>query len=344
MRSGFGKSSEPLACAMPDVPRISVVMPVYNAEKYLSDAISSILQQTFNDFELIVIDDGSNDRSPGIIEAFAKKDRRLVVHRQKNSGLIASLNRACSLARGTFIARMDADDVSLPYRFERQVDFLEKHPDIGLLGTWIQDIGPAGQPGPIWPLPTTPDSIRWFLMFGNCIAHPSIMARRELIQGLRYRNEARHVEDYDLWIRMSAVSRLANLPEVLLKYRVVGQSVSSRNLSEQQEQATRLRSRLRTDVLNSSDAGVEIVTKDLLLKLYSAFSRKYSLSSDDESAIVLDIFRRLYLSGEIGIAWRPLLHLLPKMVSWHVVGKAFRFGLFYAKNARHGFTTQRQEL
>ncbi len=111
---------------------------------------------------------------------------------------------------------------------------------------------------------------------------------------------------------MSSVSSVANLPEVLLKYRVLRHSVSSRNLSEQQEQAERLRSHLRTDVLNSRDHSVEAVTKDLLLTLYSAFSQKYSLSSDDESEIVLDIFRRLYLSGELGLAWRPLLYLLPK--------------------------------
>src|SRR5262249_6946533 len=139
----------------------------------------------------------------------------------------------------------------LSQRFERQFDHLEQHQEIGLLGTWIQDIGPNNEPGPIWPLPTTPVSIRWFLMFGNCIAHPSVMGRRELIQTLRYRTGATHVEDYDLWIRMSAVSRLANLPEVLVKYRVLNQSVSSQNLPVQKNQAEKLRQGLMAALLDT---------------------------------------------------------------------------------------------
>ena len=184
-----------------------------------------------------MIDDGSSDRSPGIIEAFAKKDRRLIVHRQTNSGLIASLNRACSLARGTFIARMDADDVSLPYRFERQVDLSRKTPGYRTRRNVDPGYRARRRTGP--DLAPADNSGFYPMVFDVRQLHraSSIMARRELIQALGYRNEARHVEDYDLWIRMSAVSSVANLPEVLLKYRVLGQSVSSRNLSEQQEQA-----------------------------------------------------------------------------------------------------------
>src|SRR5215472_1586354 len=116
IRSDFSKSSERWAFPMPDSPRVSVVMPVYNAEKYITEALDSIIQQTFTDFELIVIDDGSADQSSTIVESYRKKDRRVFVHRQSNSGLITSLNRGCSLARGRYIARMDADDVSLPER------------------------------------------------------------------------------------------------------------------------------------------------------------------------------------------------------------------------------------
>jgi glycosyltransferase involved in cell wall biosynthesis len=317
-------------------------MPVYNAEKYLIEALDSILQQTFHDYELIVIDDGSTDRSSAIIESYAKKDRRVIVHRQDNCGLIMSLNQGCSLARGKYIARMDADDVSLPQRLEKQLDYLEQRLDIGLLGTWIQDIGPNGEPGPIWPLPTTPASIRWFLMFGNCIAHPSVMGRRELIQSLGYRAEAAHVEDYDLWIRMSAVSRVANLPEVLVKYRVLNQSASSQNLPVQQSQAGKLRQSLMAELLDLGDAPVQVITKDLLLRLYSSYRQKHSLSSGDESEIVLDVVRRLYLSGEISQTWGPLLHLFPKLLSLQTVRKVFRFGTSYAMNIRRGFTSQRR--
>jgi glycosyltransferase involved in cell wall biosynthesis len=317
-------------------------MPVYNAEKHLTEALESIIQQTFTDFELIVIDDGSADRSATIIESCAKKDRRLIVERQKNCGLIISLNRGCSLARGKFIARMDADDVSLPERFERQVDYLERHPHIGLLGTWIQDIGPNGEAGPVWPLPTTPALIPWFLMFGNCIAHPSVMGRRELIQALGYRTDATHVEDYDLWIRLSSVSGLANLTEVLVKYRVLNQSVSSRNLAVQKDQAAKLQRAVMAQLLNADDTAVQVMTKDLLLKLYSAYCRKHSLSGGDESEIVLDVIRRLYLSGEVSKVWATMLQLSPKLLSLQTLRKVLRFGTSYAMNVRHGFTTQRR--
>jgi glycosyltransferase involved in cell wall biosynthesis len=317
-------------------------MPVYNAEKYITEALDSIIEQTFRDFELIVIDDGSADRSSTIIESYTKKDRRVSVHRQSNSGLITSLNRGCSLARGKYIARMDADDVSLPERFERQLEYLERHPHVGLLGTWIQDLGPNGEPGPVWPLPTTPALIAWFLMFGNCIAHPSVMGRRELIQKLGYRTEATHVEDYDLWIRLSAVSGLANLPEVLVKCRVLNQSVSGRNLAIQEDQAAKLRMGEMAKLLNAEDTSVQVMTKELLLKLYSAYCRKHSLSSGDESEIALDVVRRLYLSRQISKTWGPLLQLLPKLLSLQTVRKLLRFGTSYAMNIRHGFTTQRR--
>ena len=327
---------------MPDSPRVSVVMPVYNAEKYITEALDSIIQQTFTDFELIVIDDGSADRSNTIIESYAKKDRRIIVHRQNNSGLISSLNCGCSLARGTYIARMDADDVSLAERFERQLDYLERHPNIGLLGTWIQDIGPNGEPGPVWPLPTTPSLIPWFLMFGNCIAHPTVMGRRELIQTLGYRTEATHVEDYDLWCRISTVSGLANLPEVLVKYRVLNQSVSSRNLAIQEDRAAKLRHAVMAKLLNADDTAVQVMTKDLLLKLYTAYCQKHSLSSGDESEIVLDVVRRLYLSREMGKPWALMLQLFPKLFSLQTVRQLLRLGSSYAMNVRHGFTTQRR--
>jgi glycosyltransferase involved in cell wall biosynthesis len=327
---------------VPGTPRVSALMPVHNAERYVAEAITSILQQTFTDFELIVIDDGSSDRSGDILESFAEKDPRVIVHHQSNSGLVASLNRACSLARGTYIARSDADDLNLPQRFEKQVEYLDRHSDIGLLGTWIQDIGPDGKPGPVWPLPTTPAAIGWFLMFGNCVAHPSVMARRRLIQTLGYRAEATHIEDYDLWIRISAVSNLANLPEVLVKYRVLNDSVSSRNLLVQRDKASKAGRRLMAELMNSDDTSVQVLTKDLLLKLYSAYRAKTSLSRGDESEIVMDIFRRLYLSGEISTTWGPLLHLVPKLLSLQTVRNVLRYGTSYAMNIRHGFTTQRR--
>jgi len=322
-------------------PRVSVVMAVYNAERYLNDAIRSILGQTYDDFEFIIIDDGSTDRSPAMLKSFAEGDRRLNVHRQPNSGLIASLNKACGLAQGAYVARMDADDISLPRRFEKQVQYLDAHKEIGVLGTWIQDIGADGQPGPIWPLPTNPTTIRWFFMFGNCLAHPSVMMRRELIQRLAYRAEAVHVEDYDLWIRASSVTGVANIPEVLLKYRVLSRSVSSRHLAVQERQAAELQHSLRQHVVGTKEA-VEPVTRETLLRLYDAYRRKHSRNSGAESEIALDVLRRLYISGELRHALPDVLPLFPKLFSLQVLRKVLRYGVSYAGNIHHGFTTQRR--
>ncbi|HEY2385120.1 MAG TPA: glycosyltransferase [Terriglobia bacterium] len=324
-------------------PKVSVVMPVYNAEKYVTKAIDSILNQTLKDFEFIIVDDGSTDRTPAILESYAASDSRVILHRQPNCGLIATLNRACSLAQGSYIARMDADDISLPPRLEKQVHYLEHHPEVGVLGTWIQDIGAADEPGPIWPLPTTPATIRWFLMFGNCIAHPSVMARREIIQNLGYRPEAPHVEDYDLWIRASALTAVANLPEVLLRYRVRGESASSRNLAAQSDHAARLRHRLRAEVLGSESDDMQRESSGLVLKLYDAFRRKHLLNRGDASEITLDVFRRFYLSKESEKAWRSLLPLVPDSFSIRTGIKTLRYCLFYARNLQHGFTTQRRQ-
>jgi hypothetical protein len=168
------------------------------------------------------------------------------------------------------------------------------------------------------------------------------MGRRELIQTLGYRAEAMHIEDYDLWARLSAISNLANLPEVLVKYRVLDQSVSSRNLAVQEQHARSLRKRLMAELLNSDDSANQILTKDLLLRLYTAYRQKQPLSSGDESEIVLDVLRRLYLSGQISQTLGPLLHLFPKLLSLQTVRKVFRFGRCYAMNIHHGFTTQRR--
>jgi glycosyltransferase involved in cell wall biosynthesis len=317
-------------------------MAVYNAEKYLSEAVDSILSQTFGDFEFIIIDDGSTDQSWAILESFGRRDQRLLLHKQSNAGLIDSLNRACSLARGTYVARMDADDISLPRRFERQVAFLEKNKDIGVVGTWIQDIGSQGEPGPIWPLPTTAGTIRWFLMFGNCLAHPSVMMRRDLIQRLGYNSNAMHVEDYDLWIRACDSTGLANISEVLVKYRVLSHSVSSRNLSVQQNEASRLQNEMKAGLLKPAAVAGPVVTTELLLRLYDAYCGRHSPSRGDRSEIVLDVFRRVYLMRQMRTAWMRLLPLAPALLSLQVLRKTVRFGFSYIRNSGRGFTTQRQ--
>ena len=206
---------------MRDAPPVSVVMPVYNSAHVVADAVESILHQTFGDFEFIIVDDGSTDSTEEILREYAALDGRIKLYNQENCGLIASLNRYCRVANGKYIARMDADDISLPARLEKQFRYLEAHSEVGVLGTWIQDVDSNRTPIIEWPVPADPVVVRWFLFFGNCIAHPSVMMRRELLDRLGYyRPSAIHVEDYDLWIRAAEVTGLANLPEVLVQYRI----------------------------------------------------------------------------------------------------------------------------
>lgn len=200
------------------IPLLTVLMPVYNGEKYLYEAIESIQNQTFNDFEFIIINDGSTDNTARILESYRRQDNRIRVYDQSNQGLAASLNRGLNLARGIYIARMDADDISLPERFTEQVMFMEKHPEIGVCGTWVSNIGELScKP---WTPPIDDATIRCQLLFNVPLVHPSVMMRRSLFTdfGLLYPDYP-HAEDYALWAQASLYTKFANIPQILLSYR-----------------------------------------------------------------------------------------------------------------------------
>jgi glycosyltransferase involved in cell wall biosynthesis len=199
-------------------PRVTVLMPGYNGEKYLNDSIESILKQTYTDFELLIIDDASEDNSKKIINSY--NDNRIkLISNNVNLGLIKSLNNGLKLARGEYIARMDTDDISHPERLERQVKYLDEHPDIGICGTWVQTTGILKH---TWRFPIEHDEIRATLFIKNSIAHPSVMMRKDLLikNHLYYDEHYRHVEDYELWVRSSRLIHLSNIGEVLLNYRL----------------------------------------------------------------------------------------------------------------------------
>jgi len=231
---------------MSGTPRITVLMPVYKGEKFLRQAIESILNQTFSAFEFLIINDGSGDRSVEIVES-CRDPRIRLVHNQGNLGLIATLNRGLERARGEYIARMDCDDVSHPQRLERQVAFLDTHPDIGVCGTWFRKCG--GHAGKIIRWETEPEAVRAAMLFACPLAHPTVMLRREsfLARQLRYDRDYPHAEDYDLWRRAMQHMALANLPEVLLDYRVHPGQVTQRLSPEQVETAGRIRMGLLAD-------------------------------------------------------------------------------------------------
>lgn len=201
-------------------PLVSVILPVYNAEEYIENAISSILNQSLHDFELIIINDGSSDSSKQIIQSFDDKRIRYIEN-EKNLGLITTLIRGIKLCKGKYIARMDADDISMPKRFQMQVKFLEKNTDYGICGTWASIINENNEITGRIKNPTNDSAIRISLLFTNPIIHPSVMFRAEILNQFLYSSDAVHSEDYDLWCRIALLSntKMKNLPLKLLKYR-----------------------------------------------------------------------------------------------------------------------------
>jgi len=224
--------------------RVSVVMSAYNAERYVRAAVGSILSQTFSDFELVVIDDGSRDGTGEILAGYG--DPRIRVIRQVNRGLIASLNLGIELARGEFIARMDADDVAYPRRLERQVAFLDANPDVGMVGTAYDEIDERGSVIGHRCHPTEHEALRRALIRYNPFFHSSVMIRRSVLEAVGPYDETRSflVEDYDLWFRVARVTRVANLPETLMQRRYGTHNISRKRESEQLRQAIRLRWRV----------------------------------------------------------------------------------------------------
>lgn len=206
------------------IPAISILMPVYNCALYLAEAIESILNQTFTDFELIVLDDGSTDDSAEIAKSFT--DSRIVYHcNEKNIGLANNLNVGLRMARGRYIARMDGDDISLPERLQTQYDFLESHRDIDLCSCGLQMFGTENT---VWVRESNPEAVKITMMFYSPVLHASSVWRREAFEkhNLYYDQNAFPAEDYDLWARAIFHCRLANIPQVLYKYRIHGIQVT----------------------------------------------------------------------------------------------------------------------
>ena len=211
----------------PTTPAVSVLMPVFNGERFLAEAIDSILGQTFADFELVIVDDGSTDASPAILADYASRDSRIRVLRQANAGIVAALNRGLPECRAPLVARMDADDVSEAPRLAVQIEYLRDHPDVTVVGTAVRLIAESGRPGPVLRWPVAPDAVRKALQRGNCLAHPTTVMRKDtVIAAGGYREQLRHAEDYDLWSRLAIRHRLANIPQPLLRYRIHGSQVS----------------------------------------------------------------------------------------------------------------------
>jgi glycosyltransferase involved in cell wall biosynthesis len=240
-------------------PIISVVLPAFNAEAYLNEALQSLAEQSFGSFEVILINDGSTDRTGDIMEAFSKKDTRFrPIHFPANRGLVCALNTGIDEAKGTYIARMDADDLSLPDRLEKQHRFMEKHTDIAICGMameWMHN-------GKIIQLPEEHDQIICLGWRESPFAHPTVMMRTTVLRehGLRYEASTFPAEDFDLWVRILQVSKGHNLPDVGLLYRVHDAQISSSGNPRQRGAARAVIERQMSRILQLTPEHLQIQT------------------------------------------------------------------------------------
>lgn len=237
---------------------VSIILPVYNAEDYLEKSVNSILCQTYECFELIIVDDGSTDTSLSILNKLADQDERVKLHTRSNKGLIFTLNEMILLARGDYIARMDADDIAHPQRIEKQVGFLSENNDVAVLGTGYDYINEADIKIGSRKVTSHSSLVRSSLLVGNPIAHPTVMFNKAKCGSELYYNDSYlHAEDFELWVRLAINNdcKLANLNSTLLDYRVHSNSVSSKHHKAQKESACR--------ALLNTDFGGELQKKNI---------------------------------------------------------------------------------
>jgi glycosyltransferase involved in cell wall biosynthesis len=273
---------------------ISVVLAVYNGEKYLREAIDSILSQTFTDYEFVIINDGSTDTTSKIILSYS--DPRIVyLENETNKGLIYSLNRGISFGKGKYIARMDADDIAFPQRFQIQFDYMEAHPEIGICGSNIEAFFNTKRKSMIIRFPKTDELIRVFTFFQSPFSHPSVMMRREVLakNKLSYPAQYLHAEDAALWIELLKYTKAYNIPQSLLRYRIHEESVTANTTTN--------KGFINSVLLQNQyikEKNMELSFDDTLL--FSRFvnrSEAYCLNPEDQRAIdriLEDFFSQLF--------------------------------------------------
>ncbi len=204
---------------MLNMPKISVIMPVYNGGKYLKEAIQSVLDQTYNDFEFIILDDGSTDGSTRIVESFS--DDRIKLVKLGHGGIVSTLNEGLKISSGEYVIRSDADDVSLPERFEKLLNYMEANKQVGVCGSWATSINNKDEIiGEMKYPPIQNNEIKKYSLLHNPFIHPSVIFRKEVVLGVGGYRNFKHNEDYELWTRVLRKKNGHNIPEPLIKYRI----------------------------------------------------------------------------------------------------------------------------
>jgi len=214
-------------------PKVTVLMSVYNGEKYLREAIDSILNQTFKKFEFLIINDGSTDKTAEILQSY--QDLRIrVINNEKNIGLTKSLNKGLKLAKGEYVARMDADDISMPNRLDTQYAYMKSNPDLAICASSYKQIDENGDTKEITRRYLECERLYYFLTFTNCLAHSTVFFRKSIILGVNgYNDKLMQAQDYDLWYRVSRMSKVVQIDKVLLKLRVHQNNISSKHKDSQ---------------------------------------------------------------------------------------------------------------
>jgi glycosyltransferase involved in cell wall biosynthesis len=288
-------------------PPVSVMMTVFNGQEFLSETIDSVLGQSFRDFEFVIVDDGSTDATGDILSRYVLRDSRICVLREGKKGRAASLNLAISLAKGKYVANIDADDLAMPGRLQEQVAFMERNPEVGVLGSAFELITDSGRAMNIMRHPLEDSEIRSAMLRYNPICHSSVIFRRDVALALGgYRRVFEPSEDFDLWLRMSERSRIANLHNVLVRYRTHANQLSVRKQEHQAlcvlaaSTAAAFRKQSRPDPFS----GVEEITPELLRKLGVTTAEIQECLQASQRNPVLDPIR----SALRVRLWHPLLN------------------------------------
>ncbi len=286
---------------------VAVLLPAYNCEKYLREAIDSILSQSFKDFHFYILNDGSTDTTEEIILSYSDK-RINYIKNESNKGLIYTLNKGLELIQADYLLRMDADDIAMPERITKQVAFMEQYKDIIVCGTQTRCFGDVNAET---SLPLCHDEIKTGLLFTNCIAHPTVILRLNRIKQyqLKYDSDFIHIEDYELWVRVAKLGKLANMNEQLLNYRMEGQNITINNWSTRELGWKKVYQKLFTELaisVNEENLKLHIQLSGNSQSISKvAVLKSYSKMLIDKNRIT-NIYKTEQLNKTIRQLWKPL--------------------------------------
>lgn len=308
-------------------PLISVIMSTYNEEKYIETSLKSLLNQTFQDFEIIIVDDASTDNTRQLIQGLGDERIHLICN-EENQGLTKNLNRALKYTKGKYIARMDGDDIALRERFEKQYQYMEKHPQTMLVSCYTKSFGDSDL---IFALPDDSEILRVRMLVRPVYAHPGFMMRRELVEaGYRYNEEYRTAQDYEFASRVAEKNKIGLVPEVLLLYRVHKKQVSAKAGNQQLHNADRIRKR------QLERLGVQLSENQW--EDYQAWAKEAKVSGLEDFDRIHEVIQKMLRCNDKTKIYPPKVMetTLKKMLyTWVIRNKDIKYILAFPKVCRY---------